>query len=299
MSTATSILSGPARPLTGVLFAATATLMFAIADVGMKHMMMLYAVPVVAAVRYLVSLTVLTALLAPRSGRRLWHTQRTGMVLLRGLVLAASSMTLGLALQVMPVGEAIAIMYLAPFIVMLLAPRLLGEKTRAVAWIGAIAGFAGVLIIARPGSGLDPFGVAMGFATAALAATYQLLSRELARTETTSAMMFHGMLAGVLFFVPIALFTHRGPLPGLADLGLITILGLAALVGHSLLTAAYRDASASLLAPVNYLHLFWAGTLGWIAFGHVPDGWSLVGIVLVGGAGIAVALHAHFGKADA
>jgi len=297
MTTATTILSGPARPLTGVLLAATATLMFAIADVGMKHMMMLYAVPIVAAVRYVVSLTVLTAVMAPRHGRRLWHTQRTGLVVLRGFTLAGSSFTLGLALQVMPVGEAIAIMYLAPFIVMLLAPRLLGERGRAVAWIGAVAGFTGVLIIARPGSGLAPFGVAMGFTTAALAAAYQLLSRELARTETTAAMMFHSMLAGVVFFGPLALFTHRGPLPDLADLGFITVLGLAALVGHSLLTAAYRDASASLLAPVNYLHLFWAGTLGWIAFGHVPDGWSMVGMVLVGGAGIAVALHAHFGKA--
>jgi len=297
MTTATTILSGPARPLTGVLLAATATLMFAIADVGMKHMMMLYAVPIVAAVRYVVSLTVLTAVMAPRHGRRLWHTQRTGLVLLRGFTLAGSSFTLGLALQVMPVGEAIAIMYLAPFIVMLLAPRLLGERGRAVAWIGAVAGFTGVLIIARPGGGLDPFGVTMGFATAALAAAYQLLSRELARTETTAAMMFHSMLAGVVFFGPLALFTHRGPLPDLADLGFITVLGLAALVGHSLLTAAYRDASASLLAPVNYLHLFWAGRLGWIAFGHVPDGWSMVGMALVGGAGIAVALHAHFGKA--
>ena len=69
-----------------------------------------------------------------------------------------------------------------------------------------------------------------------------------------------------------------------------------ATAGHFLFTAAYREAPASLLAPVNYLHLVWAGILGWLVFGHMPDGMTLFGMALVAGAGVAVALRAQFAR---
>ena len=73
-------------------------------------------------------------------------------------------------------------------------------------------------------------------------------------------------------------------------------LGLAATCAHFLFTAAYREAPASLLAPVNYMHLVWAGILGWIVFDHAPDAISMFGMALVAVAGIAVALRASMTK---
>ncbi|MGB8818605.1 MAG: hypothetical protein WCC66_11855, partial [Rhizobiaceae bacterium] len=74
------------------------------------------------------------------------------------------------------------------------------------------------------------------------------------------------------------------------DLMLFVAIGLAATLGHYLFTAAFRVAPASILAPVNYLHLFWAGIVGWLAFGHIPSQTGLIGIGLVMFAGAASAV---------
>lgn len=293
--------TGAGRPredhaLKGVALVALAVLFFAFADVLTKHLTMLYAVPLVVALRNLVNLGLLAAVLGPKHGPGLWRTERTGLVMLRGLCLAVGSLTMGLALRTMPVGETIAIVYLSPFVVMMVAVPLLGEKVSAAGWIGAAFGFVGVLIIVRPGGGLDPMGVTYSLINAGAAAAYTLLTKVLARTETMVAMLFHTALVGLVIFGVMALWTPGGPLPTASDMGLVVALGVLATAGHFLFTAAYREAPASLLAPVNYLHLVWGGILGWLVFGHLPDGLSMVGMAMVALAGMAVALRAHLAR---
>jgi drug/metabolite transporter (DMT)-like permease len=74
---------------------------------------------------------------------------------------------------------------------------------------------------------------------------------------------------------------------------LFLAIGAMALSGHFLFTAAYRYAPASTLAPVTYLQLLWAGLLGWLIFGHVPDAWAMAGLVLVAVSGAVAALFAR------
>ena len=286
-------VAGAGTPLVGVLLVVLATLAFALADVATKHLAMLYPVSVVVAVRYLVNLGLLALFLLPRHGKRLWQAERTWLVLLRGLCLAAASLTMGLALRVMPVGETVAIIYLAPFAVMLLAVPLLGERVSTVGWAGAAFGFVGVLLIARPGGSLDPLGVFFAVVNAGFSTAYHLLTRLLSRTETTISMLFHTAWVGAAVFCVLAVPSLEGFSPPALDVGLMALLGGLATIGHFLFTAAYREAPASLLAPVNYLHLVWASGLGWMAFGHVPESWSLAGMALVAGAGVAVALNSH------
>lgn len=287
-------------PMKGILLVALAVMTFALADVATKHLTMIYTVTLVIALRYLVNLLLLTVLLAPRHGRALVATRRTGLVVLRALFLAAASLTMGIALRYMPVGETVAIIYLAPFLVMMLSGPLLGEKVPLAGWIGAAAGFAGVLLIVRPGSGLDPVGVGFALVNAGFAAGYTILSRVLARTESTIAMLFHTALIGTVIFGSMLLWSGLGPLPTGWDIPILLALGALATLGHFLFTAAYREAPASLLAPVNYMHLAWAGLLGALVFGHYPDELTLVGMALVAGAGVAVALRAHLaGRAAA
>lgn len=281
------------RPIVGVALVALAVFSFALSDVATKYLTMRYPVGLVVAVRYLVSLALLLILLYPRLGARLWRTNRTGLVILRGLVLTAASLTMGFALRLMPVGETVAIVYLSPFAVMLLAIPLLGERVPLAGWIGAAVGFAGVLLILRPGGGLDAVGVLWALANAACATTYHLMTRLLARTETTTSMLFHATLAGAVFFSVMAVPSLGGPLPGVFDLGAMVLLGVFATTGHFLFTAAYREADASILAPVNYLHLVWAAALGLVAFGHVPTGLTILGMGLVAGSGAWVAVRAH------
>ena len=203
---------------------------------------------------------------------------------------------MGIALRYMPVGETVAIIYIAPILVMILAAAILGEKVSTAGWFGAALGFAGVLLIMRPGAGLDPIGVAFALINAVFGAGYHLLTRVLSKTESTVALLVNTAMVGTVAFAIILLFTGLGPLPTGWEWAILLALGGVATVGHFLFTAAYREAPASLLAPVNYMHLVWAGILGWIVFDHAPDAISIFGMALVAVAGIAVALRASFAK---
>lgn len=291
--TAAPMILPPGRPMTGIILVSLAVLVFAISDVVMKHLAADHSVPVIIAARYLVNLVLLAAILGPRHRAALWRTQRTGLVAVRALSLAMGSLTMGLALKLMPVGETVAIVYLAPFLVMLLAVPLLGEKVSVVGWFGAATGFLGVLLIVRPGAGLDPWGVFFAATSAGFATGYHLLTRSLARSETMVAMLFQTALIGSVFFCLSALPNLQGFAPGAVDIGLMLLLGALATLGHFLFTAAYREAPASMLAPVNYLHLAWAGGLGWLVFDHVPDRLSSAGMGLVCLGGVAAAAQAH------
>jgi drug/metabolite transporter (DMT)-like permease len=147
------------RPLLGVGLAAMAVLSFALGDALTKHLAERYPVSVVMALRYGVGLVVLSAVFVPRMRSALWSVSRRWLVLMRGLVLAVAWATMGLALQRMPLGETVAIIYLAPFAVLLLSAPVLGERVGRAPWLGAAIGSAGVLLILRPGGGLDALGV--------------------------------------------------------------------------------------------------------------------------------------------
>ena len=278
-----------ARPLRGVLLIVLATLSFAAADVLTKDLAMRLPVPVAMAGRYLVTLVILTLLFYPRRRARLWRVSQPLPVLARGLCLALASLTFAAALKRMPVAETVAIVYLSPFLVMLAAVPLLGERISALGWGLAALGFAGVLLILRPGTGLDPLGVLLALSDAVLTTAYHLLTRRLSTRESLVALMFHTALVGSVFFGVSALPYLPGLVLGPADLAAMAGLGLLATLGHFAFTAALREAPASTLAPVNYLHLVWAAILGWLVFGHLPDAVTLAGMALIclSGAGIA------------
>ncbi len=281
------------RALRGILLIMTAVFLFALADVIGKHLFGLYSVALVMVVRNFVTLGMLGAIFGPTEGRALWRTDRTGLVILRAVSVAFGSLTFGLALTLMPLGETVSIVYLSPFAVMILAGLFMGERVTMGAWIATLVGFAGILLIVRPGSGLAPWGVVYGLLNAGCATAYALFSRLLARTETTVAMLFYNAVTALVIFGGIIVFAGAGPMPDLEDFGFMLLLGALASVGHFLFTQAYREAPASLLAPVNYMHMVWAGLLSWIVFHHLPDPISLGGMALVLLAGVSVALQSR------
>lgn len=280
------------KPLKGVALVVAATLLFACADTLGKHLALLYPVTLVLAARYTVNLGLVAAVMAPRHRAALWRTHRTGLVLLRGACLALASISMMAALRLMPVAETVAIIYIAPVLVMLAAGTLLKEQVGALGWISAGLGFAGVLLIARPGSGLDPLGVALSLVNACLSTGYHLLTRVLSKTETTMALMFHTALVGAVIFVTLTLALGSETMPSPLDAGLMLTLGALATAGHLLFTSAYREAPASTLAPVNYMHIAFATLLGWLVFQQLPDAFGFAGMGLIAAAGLLAAWRA-------
>ncbi len=211
----------PHNPLLGVILIASAVAAFACVDAMTKHLASAWNVPLVVAVRYIVNVLALAAIYLPGHGLAMLKTNRTGLVFVRGLCLSAASLFAGLALTRMPVAETISIIFLAPFVVMVLAIPLLGEKVTPAGWLAAVAGFCGVLLVARPGGGLDPLGVAFALGCAAVTVGYYLLSRILAKTESTMAMLFHTALIGAVLFGAYLPWSLKGPMPRALDLGLV------------------------------------------------------------------------------
>jgi drug/metabolite transporter (DMT)-like permease len=273
--------------------------LFALGDAVTKQLVTRYPVQVVMAGRFLASFFVLLVFVGPYLGQRLWQTKRKFLVIIRSSVMIIGSLTMGLALQRMPIGETIAIVYVAPLVVMVAAIPLFGEKVSARGWGLAAVGFTGVLVIARPGSGLDPLGLAYCVANVACFSVYQLLTRVLSQRESSIALITNLSLIGALLFGTAAVPSLSTLSLDITDVGLIVALGGIGTVGHFLFAVAFRFAPASLVAPIQYFHLVWAALLGWVLFGHLPDSWTLTGmlmIVLSGIASVWLSYHHHRGE---
>ncbi|NGY03290.1 DMT family transporter [Solimonas terrae] len=262
-------------------------------DTTTKYLAARYPAPMVVALRYIVQCLLMLVLLYPSQGRRLFQTQRTDLVLIRAGCLAVASMCLTLALQRMPVAESTAIVFLSPMLVVLMAGPVLREYVTRFGLMAAVAGFVGVLLIARPGAGLDAVGVLLAICAATANAVYQLLSRVLATTERTIALLFYTALVGAVGYGALLPWFWTGPLPPLTHLALFCSTGVLGGVGHFLFTAAHRHTAASALAPLQYAQLVWASFLGWLVFGHIPDGPGVLGMMIVAVSGGAVAMRSR------
>ena len=281
----------PMSALLGVGLAAASVFLFALMNATTKTLAQVYAVPLIMAVRYIVQSLLMAGVVLPKRGRAAFRISNLWLVRLRTACLIFSSLLLGLGVQRLPVAEAAAIGFLAPMVVVLLSRPFLKEKVGVLGWVAVILGFGGVLLIVRPGANLDPLGVLFLGLNVVAAAFYQLLSRQLTKSESVVAMLFQTAVYGAVAFSVLALFTPSAHVPTLWEAALLVSLGITGGVGHFLLTAAYRFAPASLLSPVLYLELVWAGLLSWLVFAHVPDLLSIGGMVIVSAAGILAALR--------
>ncbi|MEO5773103.1 MAG: DMT family transporter [Sphingomicrobium sp.] len=275
--------------LRGAMLCIVALFLFACMDTTTKYLAASYNVPLIVALRYIGNLLLMILLLGPTRPRELLRTDRTALVLVRAACLAVTSLLVGLALQLMPVAETTAINFIAPLVVVLLARPVLGERIGRWGWSAALLGFAGVMLIVRPGSGLNPTGVALALGAVGAGAAYQLLSRVLVDTERTIAMLFYTALLGSVLFGIALPWTMHGHAPSAFELLLFLSLGIYGGLGHFLFTKAYRHADASILAPMIYFQLVWAGLLGWLIFRHAPDLPSLAGMAVIAVSGLMIA----------
>lgn len=119
---------------------------------------------------------------------------------------------------------------------------------------------------------------------------YQTLSRILATTEKTAALLFYTALVGSILFSLGLPWYLEDAAPSWFEVVLFASLGIYGGLGHFMFTAAFRYAPASLIAPLNYLQLLWAGLLGWIVFDQMPDGLTILGMTIVALSGAMIAL---------
>jgi drug/metabolite transporter (DMT)-like permease len=279
---------GAQHHLRGILLIVAAVSTFALMDTTAKYLSRTYPVPGIVWARYAAQTLFLVVVLAPQLRLGLLRTRRPGLQLLRGGILAASTVFFFSALALMPIAEAVAITFLSPLLLTAASAWLLKERVRRSAWAALLAGFIGVLIIIRPGGGVFTPAAILPILTAVSFAAYQLLTRKLAGVDSTMTTLFYSAIVGTVLLAPGLPLYGRFPESGF-DAVLFAVLGVLASVGHFVLIRAFEHAPPSVLAPFVYSQLVAVLVLGYLVFGDFPDGWSLLGmaIIVLAGAWIA------------
>lgn len=243
-------------------------------------------------VRYLVHLVLVLALVVPLKGPQIVRSKRPRAQMLRGAAMLAATLMFFTTLAYLPQAEATSINFLAPLMVLALAPWVLGEPPRLSRWVAAGVAFVGVLIVIRPAGGLHPVGVVCGLLTACCMAAQYLATRRVAEDDPFTSLIWSGAVGSVCLTLALPFFLPAA-WPLLQGLGgwewvLLLSTGVTGALGHLLQIGAYRHAGASTLAPFVYLQIISATAVGWWVWGHFPDGLTWVGIAIIcaSGAGI-------------
>jgi drug/metabolite transporter (DMT)-like permease len=282
-----------ANTLRGILLMVAAVGTFVLMDTTAKYLSRWYPVPLIVWARYVSNLAILLAFLAARGELRQLRTARPGLQFARGLLLALATLLFFTSLSVLPLADANAIAFAMPLFVAALAVPMLGERLEMARLLAILAGFAGALVIVRPGSELFTPYALLPLGMAVCNALYQILTRKVAGLEPPLTSLVWGALVGAVLLSAIAPFVWVSP-QAVSHGALIVIIGILASVGHFLLIKAYDHANATLLAPYTYTALVWAVLLGWLVFGDFPDGWSLVGMGIIVLSGLYLANRQRF-----
>ncbi len=274
------------QSLYGALLILLSGILLASHDGLSKYLTQLYPVFLVVWARYLAQVVLMLGMFAPRMGRRVFHTLRPWPQLLRGLSLVSVSIMFISGLRYIPLAEATAVIFLTPLMVTV-ASALLGERVSHSQWLAVGVGLLGVMIIVRPGGALFTPAVLLPFGAAISFTVYQLLTRRLSGTDHPVTSNFLSSLVG--FLVMSVLVTFNWRTPSVHDAVLMASLGLMAMSGHLVLTQAFRYASAASLAPFTYGQIVFAGIVGFIAFGHIPDVEAIAGMTVIIASGLCMA----------
>ena len=214
------------------------------------------------------------------------RARRPGLQLIRAAALFGATSFMYVAITRMPLGDAAAIQFFAPVLVTALSGLFLGEHVGPRRWTAVVFAFLGVLLVARPGSGVLGWSALLPFATAVLLAVYMVMTRVIRTKDNPDSTTFYSTAVGALVLSVLALFHWRDPT--LFQWGLMVTMGVAGSIGHYLLVKAFHSAEASMLAPFTYFQVVAAILWGLLVFGDVPSVWTASGAAVIIGSGIYV-----------
>lgn len=226
-----------------------------------------------------------------------WGVSRgnAGLLALRAVFLVASTYGFVAGVQVMPIADALVIVFVEPFILLLLGHLIFGDHVGPRRILASIVGFIGCLFVIQPS--LAAFGLVALFplVSAFCFAGYMLVTRAMAGTVHPVMQQLHTSIAGALLCVPvvaIADVTHWPTLDPVMPQGWAWLwlfgVGFWAAASHMCMTIALKYAPASTLAPIHYLEIISAVFLGYVVFGDFPNTLTWIGIAIIVASGLYV-----------
>ena len=266
--------------------------MFPFMNAAVKLLTAQYPVMQIVWARFTGHLIVMLVVFLPRYGWRLLATRRPAIQLGRSLLMLLSNLVFVMAIGRVPLATASAIGFTSPLLVTAMSVPLLGEQVGPRRWSAVLVGFAGALLIIRPGSGLANPAVLLLLVSSASYALYQIATRWVAFYDGAATGIVFAALLGSLAMSLVLPFIFVPP-RSLFDLALFVSLGLIGGAGHYLITRAFQSGPAAILAPLGYVELLGTSILGHLIFGNFPDRLTWAGAAIIIASGLYIALREH------
>jgi drug/metabolite transporter (DMT)-like permease len=265
--------------LRGILWVAVSGVLFALLNVftliPAEHLNSY----VMAFLRYLFGALFLLPIILRLGVYRSFHSRRVPLHIFRGALHTSGMMLWFIGLPLITLAEITALGFTGPIFVTIGAALFLGEDVRLRRWIAVAVGFAGAMIIIRPGFGEIGIGALCVLASTPIFSASNLMSKALARTDSANTIVIWQNAVIVVCAAPFALAFWQTPY--WSDLLWFMAAGLCGTLGHICQQRGYQLADITLLQPIGFLSLIWNTVLGFFLFTQQPDMWTFVGAAVI------------------
>jgi drug/metabolite transporter (DMT)-like permease len=277
------------RPFKGIALILLSTTFLGVSDVTAKYLSASLPSIEIAWLRFLVFAVIMTPAMIPGSPLYAMRISSVGLplMLMRGAALLGSSLFFITGLRYLPIAEASATGFVAPLFVTALSIVFLSEKVGVRRWLATATGLFGVLIILRPGTSAFHAAAFFPIVSALAWAATLIMTRMMSGREHAITIMTYSSIAGVAILSVLVPFFWVAPSWHAVMFGIL--IGIASTAGQWIVVLAFRYADASVLAPFSYSQLVWVSVLGFLVFGELPDGWTVVGAAFIVGSGLYTA----------
>ena len=271
--------------LVGIGLVSLTYLFFALLDGSAKWLVASVPVIMVVWLRFVTHVVFAGIVLFPIKGIALIRTSHLRWHMLRALMFVAMTGINFWALQYLQLTVTSSIFFSVPIMIALASAPLLGEKLDAGRWAAILAGFAGVLVIIRPGSAEFHPAMLASVVNAMLYAAFMMMTRRLAAYDSPETIQYLPAVGAAIGLAPFALAAWESP-SGWLEWTVACLLGVLGACGHYLLALAHRYAPASVIAPFLYQQVIYMALFGYLVFGDVPSPGLWLGAAIVIGSGL-------------
>jgi len=271
--------------LTGIALVSSCYLLFTLLDGSAKWLVGTMPVVMVVWLRFAMHALIGGAVLLPLRGVALLKSTHWKWHAVRALMFVAMTGINFWALQYLQLTVTSSIFFTVPIIIALASAAMLGEKLDRGRWVAIIAGFAGVLVIVRPGSAEFHPAMLASMVNAVLYAFFMLMTRRLAAYDSPETIQYLPAVGAAIVLTPFAIAAWEWPDTWL-EWTIACLLGVLGASGHYLLAVAHRYASAAVIAPFLYQQVIYMAAFGYLVFGDVPAPAVWLGAPVVIGAGL-------------
>lgn len=277
---------GLSPPVRGAAWMILANVFFTVMNTLVRELSARYGLFEVVFFRSFFGLVFVLLMVAP-AGFGSLRTKAPGLQAGRGLLALAAMSMWFYAVGHMPLAEATAINFSAPVFAAVIIGLFLGERMRVRRWTAIAIGFAGMLIVLRPGLVEFTLAVAAALGASVLMAVGAAMVRTLVRRDHPNAVVFYVPAILTVASLPVAAATWRAP--GVLDLVLFVLLGLAGTLAHHAWVRSFAATEATAVLPYDFSRLPMMALSGYLLYAEVPDAWTWAGGAVILGSSVYIA----------